>query len=506
MRTRQALKNTVASLLLQVVLALSGIVVPRFFTALYGSAVNGLVSSVSQFISYMSLVEAGVGAAGTVALYGPLARQEQDRINRILSAARSFYLRSGVIFGALLAVLVVLYPAAVRSEIADTAFIRMMILVLSVNGIVDYFFLGKYRVLLQADQRGYVISLIQIAGTVVMTAVSLLLIRWEVSSLLVKGAAAAVYLLRGVAVAAYVRRHYPWVDFRQKPDMGAFSQRWAALLHQIVGMVVNNTDIVLLTLLLKVGALAEVSVYSVYNLVAYSLSGLMNSISNGLGSGFGQVISQKEERVLHQSFASYEFLFFTVIFIAYTCMAVLLHPFVSLYSAAFTDGVVYVRWELVALFSLAGLLQSVRLPGLTILCAAGHYKQTQSRAVLEAVINLGVSLLLIGPMGINGVLIGTCLSYLYRTTDVIIYSARHFLPGTLKKTSRRLLRNSVTAAVLTMLGLRLIPQEMSGWLSWLGWAVAGGCGICGGFLAINLAFEPAQRRMLLDRVKALLRK
>ncbi|MFR1477082.1 MAG: hypothetical protein ACLSB9_16005 [Hydrogeniiclostridium mannosilyticum] len=73
MRTKQAFKNALMSLLLQLVLALSGFIIPRFFITLYGSPVNGLVSSISQFISYMGLVEAGIGAAGTVALYRPIA-------------------------------------------------------------------------------------------------------------------------------------------------------------------------------------------------------------------------------------------------------------------------------------------------------------------------------------------------------------------------------------------------------------------------------------------------
>ena len=506
MRTRQALKNMIASLLLQVILAVSGIIVPRFFTVLYGSSVNGLVSSIGQFITYMGLVEAGIGAAGTVALYGPLARNEIHEINGIVSAARAFYQRSGLIFVALVALLVLLYPFAVQNEIQDTGFIRMMILVLSVNGVVDYFFLGKYRVLLQADQRGYVISLVQIAGTVVMTAVSLWLIELQASALLVKGAAAAVYMLRGVAVAVYVRRNYPQISFRVKPNMAAFDQRWAALLHQVVGMVVNNTDIVLLTLLLKANALAEVSVYSVYNLVSYSLNSLMNSISNGLGSGFGQVISQNEKAVLRKSFSSYEFLFFLVIFIVYTCMAVLLYPFVSLYSQDFTDGVNYVRWELVALFTAAGLLQSVRLPSLTILCAAGHFKQTQVRAIVEAVINLGASLALIGPFGISGVLIGTCLSYLYRTTDVILYSAKHFLQGSLKMTGWRLLRNMALSGAMVALCISLVPQQMDSWLTWFVWAVFSG-GLSGMvLLAVNLLMEPEEGKALLTRVKELLKR
>ena len=505
MRTRQALKNMIASLMLQVVLAVSGIIVPQFFTALYGSSVNGLVSSISQFILYMGLVEAGIGAAGTVALYGPIARGETDNINGIVSAARTFYLRSGMIFLALVAGLVVFYPYAVQNEIQDVEFIRIMILVLSFNGIVDYFFLGKYRVLLQADQRGYIISIAQMIGTVVMTAVSLWLIKLEASALLVKGVTAVVYLLRSIAVAIYVRRHYPLVSFKEKPRMSAFSQRWAALLHQVVGMIVNNAAVVLMTLFVHVNALVEISVYSVYNLVAYSLSSLLNAISNGLGSGFGQVISQNEKKVLRDSFSSYEFLFFMVIFIAYACMVVLLYPFIQLYSADFADAGVYARWELVFLFSLAGLLQSIRLPGLTVICAAGHYKQTQGRAVLEATINLAASLALIKPLGLTGVMIGVSLSYLYRTTDVILYTAKNFIQGSLGQTVKRLVSNFAVLGLMVWGGFRFVPQQMDGWVMWFGYAVLYGICTCIAFAAVNLALNPQEGKALWKRVRDLLK-
>lgn len=506
MRTRQALKNMIASLLLQVVLALSGIIVPRFFTALYGSPVNGLVSSISQFISYMGLVEAGIGAAGTVALYGPIARKDTEEVNGIVSAARSFYMRSGLLFVGLLAILVLLYPNVVRNEIQDTAFIRLMILVLSINGIVDYFYLGKYRVLLQADQRGYVISVYQIAGTVLMTAVSLWLINLEVSSLFVKGTAALIYLLRSFAIAGYVKKHYPLVNFKKTPNMSAFNQRWAALLHQIVGMIVNNSAVVLLTLFVKANALVEVSVYSAYNMVGCALSNLMNSISSGLGSGFGQVISQNEKEVLRKSYSSYEFLFFIVLFIAYACMTVLLYPFIGLYSLDFADSQIYIRKELVLLFSLAGLLQSLRLPGLTVICAAGHYKQTQSRAILEATINILVSFILVGQYGLAGIMIGVCVSYLYRTTDVFIYTAKHFVKGTLGQTAKRLLCNTLLLVVMVYLGIQFVPQQMNGWISWFIYATIYGISCCIVFVGVNMLIDPKERQSLYLRIKDLIRR
>ena len=92
MRTKQAFLNTLMSFLLQLILAVSGIFLPRFFIEAYGSPVNGLVTSIGQFITYMSLVEAGVGTAGTVALYKPLADGDRGEVSAIVSAAK----RSGV--------------------------------------------------------------------------------------------------------------------------------------------------------------------------------------------------------------------------------------------------------------------------------------------------------------------------------------------------------------------------------------------------------------------------
>lgn len=506
MRTKQAFKNAAASLLLQLTLALSGFLIPRFFIALYGSPVNGLVSSLSQFIGYMGLVESGIGAAGTVALYDRLARSDSAGVDAVVSAARSFYLRSGVIFAALAGLLLLFYPAVVQGEIPDARFVRVMILLLSVNGVVDYFYLGKYRVLLTADQRGYVISCIQVVGTVVMTAVSLGLMALGASALAVKGSAAVIYLMRSGAVGLYVRRRYPTVNFRAKPDRAAFSQRWSALLHQVVGMLVTNTDVILLTLLLGAGALAEVSVYTVYNLVAYALVGLLNSLSNGLTSGFGQVMAAGEKDTLSASFRSYEYVFFQLVFLVFSVMAVLLFPFIRLYSADFQDGVVYLRRPLVALFTAASLLQTLRLPGLTLITAAGHFRQTRLRAVAEAVINLAVSIALIRPLGICGVLIGTCASYLYRTTDVIVYAAKHFLPGSLALTARRLLRNVLAAAAVVAAGLWLIPQEIGGWLAWIGWAALFTLCAAAAVGLVNLLAEPKEFRTLASRLPALARR
>lgn len=507
MRIGFAFKNTLASFLVEIVAAISGIILPRFFISVYGSSVNGLVSSISQFITYMGLVEAGVSAAATVELYKPLAQEDHNKINEIVSAAKAFYLKSGVIFVILDVLLILGYPFVVQNEIADARFVRMMIAVLSLNGIIDYFLLGKYRVLLTADQKTYIIAIAQSVGTVVTLILSIILIKINCSPVLVKGVVSVVYLIRTLYVIFYVKRNYDFIDFNQKYySDDVFSQRKSALFHHVIGMICNNTDIVLLTIMLPHNALIEVSVYTAYNMVAANLTALFNSISRGLGASFGNIIAGDDRETLEKSFNFFELLYFIFLFIVYTCMGILLYSFISLYSSNFSDQNVYLRWSLVGLFTVSGLVQNIRVPGSTIQIAAGHFKQTQGAALLEVFLNFGISIALVRTLGIVGVLLGTIVAYLYRSTYVIIYNANVFLKGTLNRTLARIVRNSSLFIVLIWVGVEIIYPIINTWYLWIMFALIVLLVSSVSFLALNYIFEPRNVRNCLISIKSYLRK
>lgn len=501
MRTKLALKNTITSLILQLVLALSGFIIPRFFTELYGSSMNGLVNSISQFISYINLVEAGISASVIVSLYKPIAENDTSQINRVLAAAKKFYRKSGFLFLLLVGLLILVYPYVIKNEISNSTFIRMMIFVLSISGLVDYFILGKYRVLLQADQRSYVISYAQIIGTVIMTIVSIIQIKLECSALAVKFTAASIYILRSLIVVFYARRKYKYLNFNVEPDNSSMNRRWSALIHQIAGMITTNTDMLLLTLMVKTNALIQVSIYSTYNLVSYALINLMNSFTSGLTSSFGQVISQEDHESLKRNFSIYEFAFFIIIFIVYSCMGILLYSFIYLYTKSYSDASIYLNWNYVLLFTIVGIIQSIRQPALTIICAAGHYKETQYRAILEAVLNLSVSLFLVGKLGISGVLIGTIVSFSYRSLDVIFYNNKHLIPKTLKTTINRLLRN-IIVFVIVMVFFKTISYNVTSWGGWFIYAIITAVVSSVLIIGVNFLFE---RELFMSVIKRGLR-
>ena len=140
-----------------------------------------------------------------------------------------------------------------------------------------------------------------------------------------------------------------------------------------------------------------------------------------------------------------------------------------------------------------------------MIVAAGHFKQTQGRAIAEAVINLAVSIALIYPLGIYGVLIGTCASYLYRSLDVIFYNASRFLKGTLKRTFVRLIRNAAAAALLIWLGITFIPQGMGSWIEWILWAILYLAVSVAVVALVNILFERNEFREMMKRIRSMIK-
>ena len=67
-----ALLNTITSLILQVLTLINGFIIPRIILVYFGSEVNGLVSSLTKFLSYIALLEGGVTGVVMANLYKPL--------------------------------------------------------------------------------------------------------------------------------------------------------------------------------------------------------------------------------------------------------------------------------------------------------------------------------------------------------------------------------------------------------------------------------------------------
>ena len=467
MRTRKSIVNILVGVMLQLTVMLCGFLVKNIFIEVYGSTVNGLVGAVDQIISSLAIVEGGISAASVAMLYAPLQDRSYKKIEDILDSSRKFFIKSGFIYLLLVTLIIIFYPYLVAQQVPITE-VRLLIIVLSAGGVIEFFLFSKYKVLLIADQKIYILDMLQAVSQIVSTVVILFLIQNNVHYLIVRSMGAVVIAARLLMVYLYFRKTYPQLKFGRSKQKVDLPQRWGVLYHQISSVVLYNTDLFLITVFMGAGSLVEVSIYGVYNLIALSVINIISSITSGVQASFGDLLVSKDDTKIKNVFRKFELITFYIISIIYICFTVLLGPFIQVYTASFTDAN-YINFGFVVLFSIIVVCQGIRIPTVTVVAAAGHYKQTQFRALAEATINIVVSIALIPIFKVYGILLGTITAYLYRNTDLLLYVNKYLIKGILTPTLKRMIM-FITTIVATSASLLYLMKDIviHSYFQWIG--------------------------------------
>ena len=483
--------NISTNIILQVVLALSGLIVPRFILGQYGSEMNGLVNSITQFMSYLMLVELGVGNAAVVALYSPLVKSDFEQIDGILSNVKKKYYVSGVVYFFFMLLLAAIYPLFLGEQ-TGYWFSFSMVIMISGTGLVDFFLIGKYKVLLIADQKYYILNFFRIISVCLTTFCSCYLLLNQYSLILVKFLAVVIHLGEAAGIGLYVKWKYPIVNYARRNCSIKINQQSNALIHQIANVFVYNTDLAILTIGIPNNSLREVSVYTVYFMAFSMMTNFMASLTTGINATFGNMIAKQENfklKVLFEKYASYYLL---ILYTLYTGFICLILPFVRCYTTGISD-VNYIRIWVGILFGINGILAQLKDTSVVLITAAGHYRQTQKYVVAEAIINLIISFALVRRHGIEGVLIGTLIAHCVADIGIVCYVSRHILKRSYMVPLKKNLLNAVVALVLILLEF----QRLNDIESWAKWILAGIVVVIIDFFAFilaNISFDQRFRK------------
>lgn len=166
-----------------------------------------------------------------------------------------------------------------------------LVFVIGMYGAVDFFTMAKYRVLLTADRREYVISNASIAAQLLRFVLVWTLLQVKISVVFVKVAPIFTILIRSLILKWYIQKRYPEVDYTAAPiqDLAVTNDRWDALLLQVS----INTSTALPTIIVaQILGFKEANVYAVYSMVASALTCMVSSLSSGVAPQMGQLLSR----------------------------------------------------------------------------------------------------------------------------------------------------------------------------------------------------------------------
>ncbi len=491
---RKAFLNIICTVLAQLVTIISGLLVPRLLLSTFGSEANGLVASVTQFLNYISLVEGGIGSVVLASLYSPLANKDNKRLNGVLKTANAFFHQIAYIFLGYAIILGCIYPLIVKTEYS-WFFVFSLTLILAIGSFIQYCFSISYKLLLQADQKMYIVQLVQIAITVLNLISVIIAIKTFPELHIVKLASALLFIIQPIIYSAYVKKHYE-IDKDALPDEKALSQRWSCFGQNLAYFVHSNTDIVVLSLFTN---LKLVSVYSIYFLIIGHLQSFFKSFSHAFSPMIGKAIAVNEDKASNHYLDLYEFIVFNVSTIIFGCCIYLLPSFVLIYSHGVTD-VNYYRPVFSTIIILAEYVYCIRDPYVSVIYAAGKFKETARSAYIEAGINIVLSVILVSKYGLEGIAVGTLIGMTYRMIYMVVYISKNIIERPVIKSIKRL-SISLLSIGLSIIIMGYIDQTGSNTIMlWVKNGFVSALVFSGMTIAMNLLFD---RNLTISTIKGI---
>jgi len=461
MRSKKAILNVGSNLVLQIVVIIYGFIVPKIIISSYGSGVNGLVSSITQFLAYIALLDSGFTAVIKSQLYKPIARKDNRTITQILKASDKFFKRIAYIFIVYIMILSVVYPLLINKDY-DFTFTFILVIILSTSSLAEYYFGMVYKIFLQADQKSYVISCIQIITYILSIIFVIILAKYRVSVIVLKLVTSVFFILRPILQNIYVKRKY---NLRFENVVGDYKikNKWDGFAQHIASVIHGSTDITVLTIF---KGLMEVSIYSVYALVTSGIRKIIQSFTSGIDSSFGDMIAKEEIDKLNNGFKVYELLYNTISIVMYSLTLILIIPFISIYTKGIEDCN-YVIPLFGYLLVLSEYIWAIRQPYNELVKAAGHFKETKKGAWVECIVNVIVSILLVIKYGIIGVAIGTIVSMGIRAIDLVNHANKYILRRSNRISIKNFIIVIIDTLIIVFISKYITILEYNGYFNWI---------------------------------------
>lgn len=476
--------NMVSGLLYQGVTFILAFLIPRLFLVNFGSEIKGMLSTITQIFSYLWLLEAGVGLATTQALYLPISQKNHASINSIMAATDYYYKKTGYIY--LFFVLLFSFGFSWFAHLSLPRWtIFGIVLMQGLPNVISYLFVLKYRLLLEAEGKSYILNNMQMILHFFVNFGKVLVLYCTENIILVQLLPCISIVFQMSFLFFYMKKHYKWLSFSGViPDFQAIAKKGSALIHQISGVIFNNTDILLLSMMcgFKVS-----SVYSIYKSFYYYVESFLTTLSSSFTFSLGQMFHVDKKRFqIHQDL--YETGYLLVSYILYTLLFLFILPVIRIYTRGVHD-INYINPILPILFTVMSLLAHGKLPINQVIIFSEEFHNTKLHAVVEAVLNLSVSAVAIYFWGISGGLCGTIVAIIFRNIVTIQYACKKILHCPVWSVYKKLTAN-FTVFIFWIVVYWFHSMELTSYGSILVRGILYAFPVSFSYLAVNMIIQP----------------
>lgn len=408
-RTKMSLINARVSLVYYVILLFIGFFSRKVFYEYLGSEILGLNTTASNILGVLNLAELGVGTSVSYFLFKPLFDDNQDRISKIICFQGWIYRKIAYVIIVFSILLMMFFPLIFEKSPLPLFYAYATFCTLLFCSLLGYF-VNYRQILLAADQKNYKIQRVMQSTVIVTRIVQIYGIShcsypfalW-VSTEIVNAICQAFLLNRTI------RKEYPWLNdsvsqgkryFKEMPEI--FVKTKQVFYHKIASIVLQKSSPIILY---AFTSLTIVAYYGNYIVTVCQVATVISIVFSSSSAAVGNLVASNDKdrmiRVFWELFDSR----FCVALIAMIACYILTNPFITIWL-----GEKYLLSDtFLIIFIAIQFIMIVRTTVDTFISAHGLFQDIYAPLV-EAAINIGLSILFGLMFGIEGIMLGVLSS------------------------------------------------------------------------------------------------
>ena len=406
MRTRKAAINGLVGILTYLISFLPAMIVRKIFLVELGDKLLGLSSLYTNIISYLSIIEMGIGSAIIFSLYKPFAEGDRVKVRGYLDYYSKFYkIIGGIIL--LLGIAILPFLHIFITDDIDMTKATIYFVLFLINTVISYLFSYKLCIL-NVAQEGYIVSIATALSKVLIAIFQVIILKLYSSFFLYISIQIVVNLIYYLVLNVYIDKKYNWLkDTNGKIEKGEkdnlIKNVKALFMHKIGYVVVFGTDNLVISSFINLTSVAK---YNSYNMIIAAIQGVINTATAAITPSIGNLLVDDDKK---KSISIHKKLFFMNFWIV-SFITISLYNTISQFINIWLG-----KNQLLDMFTVSIILinlyfQLMRSSVEQFKEGSGNYHQDRYASFIEAFINLVFSIILVRKIGIAGVFIGTLIS------------------------------------------------------------------------------------------------
>ncbi len=409
MRVKKSIYNAISNSFILVIRSILMFVVRIVFVKTLGKELLGVDSLFTNLLLVLAIADSGMSTAISFTLYKPLADKNYDKV----SALMTFYKKVYRVLGFTLLVIGLIFMPFIPLFVTDSIDnIYMYYLIYLLTTIVPYFIAYKYT-LLVADQNLYQASHI-IGLTYILMYILRITFLYLVDSFYVYALIQFfIILIQKCLINWYVTKNYKHINFHSNIRLEGAEQKLiyksakSIFINKLGYYLVNATDNIIISSIKGLG-LGIVAMYTNYYSIVGAADNILGSGLSGVTSSFGDLAVTENKKTQENVFNIISFISFLIYGFFALMFLILLSPLISICFG--TSFVLSKKVVLIICFNfyILGVLRPLDI----IKEATGNYVKDRYANLIQAVINITLSIILGNLYGLIGVVLATLISYI----------------------------------------------------------------------------------------------